>query len=380
MKIYAKALINILISATVFSIVWFLLPRLLALFAPFLVGWCIAQLASPIVKFFEDKIRLKRKAGSAFVIIAVIGLIVFLIYLLMNVLIREGIGLLQALPGLMASVRADLEEVAESVGDLFEKLPEQIRPGTLDFGGQIQNFLGDMLEKLGSPTLIAVGNFAKYLPTFLIGVVMSLLSSYFFVADREYILQWLRGHIPDGARARYVLIRRSMVRALGGYLKAQLKIEIWMYLLLVIGLWIMQVNYVWLIALGIAFLDFLPFFGTGTVMIPWAVIKMLNGDLRMAVGLLIVWGVGQLARQIIQPKIVGDSIGMPPLPTLFLLYLGYRLYGVIGMIVSVPVGLILYSMYQEGVFDTTKQSLEILMRGINGFRQFTPEETRELKK
>lgn len=380
MKIYAKALINILISATVFSLVWFLLPRLLAFFAPFLVGWCIAQLASPIVNFFEDKIRLKRKAGSAFVIIAVIGLIVFLIYLLMNVLIREGMGLLQALPGLMASVRADLEEVAESVGNLFEKLPEQVRPGTLDFGGQIQSFLGDMLERLGSPTLIAVGNFAKYLPTFLIGVVMSLLSSYFFVADREYILQWLRGHISDAARARYVLIRRSMVRALGGYLKAQLKIEIWMYLLLVTGLWIMRVNYVWLIALGIAFLDFLPFFGTGTVMIPWAVIKMLNGDLRMAVGLLIVWGVGQLARQIIQPKIVGDSIGMPPLPTLFLLYLGYRLYGVIGMIVSVPVGLILYSMYQEGVFDTTKQSLEILMRGINGFRHFTPEETKKLKK
>lgn len=380
MKIYAKALINILISATVFMLVWFLLPRLLVFFAPFLVGWGIAQLASPIVKFFEDKIKLKRKAGSAFVIIAVIGLIVFLIYFLVSVLIREGVGLLQALPGLMKAVRADLEEVAERVENLFEKLPAQIRPGTVDFGGQIKNFLGDILEKLGSPTLIAVGNFAKYLPTFLIGVIMSLLSSYFFVADREQILEWLRRYMPEAVQERYILIRRGMVRALGGYMKAQLKIEVWMYLLLVMGLWIMRVNYVWLIALGIAFLDFLPFFGTGTVMIPWAVIKMLNGDIRMAVGLLIVWGVGQLARQIIQPKIVGDSIGIPPLPTLFLLYLGYRFYGVIGMIVSVPVGLILYSMYQEGVFETTKQSIEILMHGINGFRHFTPDETKDLKK
>ena len=148
---------------------------------------------------------------------------------------------------------------------------------------------------------------------------MCLLSAYFFVAERDQVVIWFRNHAPKSIVERFEMIKRSMVKAVGGYFKAQLKIEIWMYLLLVIGLSILRVDYTLLIALGIAILDFLPFFGTGTVMVPWAIVKILSSDYKMAIGLLIIWGVGQLARQIIQPKIVGDSIGVPPIPTLFLL-------------------------------------------------------------
>ncbi len=129
-----------------------------------------------------------------------------------------------------------------------------------------------------------------------------------------------------------------------------------------------------LIALGIAFLDLLPFFGTGTVMVPWALIKIFSGDYKMAIGLLIIWGGGQLARQIIQPKIVGDSIGVAPIPTLFLLFIGYKLGGVIGMIIAVPLGMLLSTMYQEGVFDTTRNSIAILVSGLNHFRKLRPED------
>ena len=121
-------------------------------------------------------------------------------------------------------------------------------------------------------------------------------------------------------------------------------------------------------------LDFLPFFGTGTALIPWAVLKALSGDYRFAVGLVIIYLVSQLVRQVIQPKIVGDSVGMPPIPTLFLLYIGYKGAGVFGMIVAVPVGLILWTMYEEGLFDTTKNSIQILVAGINRFRRLSPED------
>lgn len=170
------------------------------------------------------------------------------------------------------------------------------------------------------------------------------------------------------------MIKRSLLKSVGGYFKAQLKIEVWMYLLLVIGLSILKVDYVLLIAFGIAILDLLPFFGTGTVMVPWAIIKILSGDYTVAIGLLIIWGVGQLARQIIQPKIVGDSVGVAPIPTLFLLFIGYKLSGVIGMILAVPLGLLLYSMYEEGAFDTTKNSVLILIAGINRFRRLKPQD------
>ena len=138
-------------------------------------------------------------------------------------------------------------------------------------------------------------------------------------------------------------------------------------------------NYFGLIALGIAILDFLPFLGTGTVLIPWAVIRILTAQYQTAIGLLVIWGVGQLARQLIQPKIVGDSIGVPPLPTLFLLYIGYKVGGVIGMILAVPLGLLVYSLYQDGAFDTTKNSVLVLTAGINRFRRLEKEDMAEVE-
>ena len=185
--------------------------------------------------------------------------------------------------------------------------------------------------------------------------------------------------MPASMQLRYRLIRHSLTKSVGGYLKAQLKIEVWMYFLLLIGLGILKVNYFALIALVIAFLDFLPFLGTGTVLIPWAVIKILTADYKTAIGLLVIWGVGQLARPLIQPKIVGDSIGVPPLPTLFLLYVGYKVSGVVGMIVAVPIGLLIYSLYQDGAFETTKNSVLILVAGVNRFRRLDREDMTEVE-
>ncbi len=161
---------------------------------------------------------------------------------------------------------------------------------------------------------------------------------------------------------------------MGGYFKAQFKIECWIYILLVIGLMILGVDYAFLVAFGIAVLDFLPVFGTGTVMVPWAVIELLSENYRMMFGLIAIWLIGQLVRQVIQPKIVGDSIGMDAIPTLFLLYIGYRVAGVLGMILAVPIGIILVNLYEEGAFDTTRQSLRILVAGFNHFRRIRPDD------
>ena len=103
-------------------------------------------------------------------------------------------------------------------------------------------------------------------------------------------------------------------------------------------------------------------------------IEILSRDYKMAVGLLIIWCSGQLVRQVIQPKIVGDSIGVDAIPTLFLLFIGYKLAGVMGMIIAVPIGIIVINLYEEGAFDTTRQSLKILAAGFNKFRRIRPED------
>ena len=378
MKKYWKAITNIVIALVCLLLAILLIPRLLVFFAPFVAAWIVAAMAGPLVRFFEEKLKIKRKAGSAFVIVVVLAILIFLIYLGGAKLGREVISFINSIPEMWAGAEEDFRAIGEKLDVLYSRLPVDLQDKLSGIANNLVQSIGNIIGQIGSPTLEAVGNFAKSLPSVLIGVVMGLLSSYFFVAERAEINAWFREHIPENLQRQYMLVKKSMVRAVGGYLKAQLKIEIWMYLLLVIGLSILRVNYAFLIAIGIAFLDILPFFGTGTVLVPWALIKLLSSDYVVAIGLFVLWGVGQLARQLIQPKIVGDSIGVPAIPTLFLLYIGYKLSGVVGMVVAVPIGLILITMYEEGVFDTTKNSIRILVHGVNRFRKLTPEDLKEL--
>ena len=111
-------------------------------------------------------------------------------------------------------------------------------------------------------------------------------------------------------------------------------------------------------------------------MIPWAVVMIIQQDYKMAVGLLIVWAIGQAIRQFIQPKLVGDSIGLSPIPTLFLLYIGFRVGGPLGLIIAVPIGMVIINLYKAGVFSNFKYSMILLFRGIENMRRFTPEELR----
>lgn len=374
MKKYCKALVNIAVAVVLLLLAIFLLPRLLVFFLPFVIGWIISMIASPLVRFFEEKLKFKRKAGSAFVIIVVIGLVVTVIYLICSNVADQIMGLINDLPSMWKSMEADFMDIGKRMSVFYEKLPLNVQESFTVIIEEAGAYIGDLFGHISSPTIAVVGNIAKRVPSVLIGIIMCLLSSYFFVAERNQINDWFHRNAPGFLVERFSMIKRSLLKSVGGYFKAQLKIEVWMYLLLVIGLSILKVDYVLLIAFAIAILDLLPFFGTGTVMVPWAIIKILSGDYTVAIGLLIIWGVGQLARQIIQPKIVGDSVGVAPIPTLFLLFIGYKLSGVIGMILAVPLGLLLYSMYEEGAFDTTKNSVLILIAGINRFRRLKPQD------
>lgn len=373
-RTYIKVLMNLGIALLVLILVIFLLPKAVLFFMPFVIGWIIALIANPLVLFFEDKLKIRRKAGTAFVIIAVIALVVLAGYLIGAKVVRETVGLVNELPQMWDAMEEDFRTIGKNMDILYSRFPEEVRSTIADIGEEMEGFVGDLVGKAGTPTIEAVGNFAKNLPTILIGIIMCLLSAYFFVAEREYLSVQVKSHMPEAVVYHWNLMSRSFRRAVGGYFKAQFKIEIWMYLLLVLGFWILKVNYAFLIALGIAFLDFLPVFGTGTVLMPWAVIKVLSADYKMAIGLMIIWCGGQLARQIIQPKIVGDSIGMPPIPTIFLLFIGYKAAGVFGMIIAVPIGIIFVNMYEEGVFDTTRNSIKILLAGINNFRRLEEED------
>ena len=176
MKKYCKALANITVALFIFLAVIFLVPKLLIFFMPFVVGWIIALLARPLVRFFEEKVKLKRKASSAFVIIAVIALVVLFLYLVGAKLVDEIIGLINALPEMWAAMKADFEDIGRNLNVFYKRLPVDVQNSIIDFINEIGTYVGEAFGKVSTPTINAVGNFAKQLPAIIIGVIMALLS------------------------------------------------------------------------------------------------------------------------------------------------------------------------------------------------------------
>lgn len=376
---YLKVGINIVWALAVFLLVIFVLPKILIFFMPFVIGWIVSLIANHPVKFFEEKLKIKRKAMSAVIIILVLAAVIGVLYFVIAALIAQAMDFIENLPDMWAGLEADFNGSGDKWEGIYSRLPSNVKDALVNISANLGGAVGGVVEKISGPTINAIGNFAMSLPSILISTIMCILSAYFFVADRAYLHSFCRKYVPLSIQSKWKMIGGSMRRAVGGYFIAQFKIEFWIYILLIIGFAILKVDYIPLVALGIAFLDLLPFLGTGTVMVPWAIIQALSGKYVMALGLLIVWGVTQVVRQLIQPKIMGDTVGMPPIPTLFMLLIGYKLGGVIGMIIALPIGIILITMNEEGVFDTTKNSFRLLIRKLNDFRKLNSEDIEDIR-
>ena len=373
-KVYLKAFVNILLSCTAVLLCIYVLPKVALFFMPCLIGWVVACLAAPMVRFCEEKLKIKRKAGSAFVIVLTLALVILACYGVIYFIVHQITGFASAVPDLWNAAMEEIRAAGVAIHRMMRRFPTELQENINSFFTNLGDYVTEWLSDVELPAAGTLGNAAKQIPSIIVSIVVTLLSSYFFVADKTNLAAAYEKYCPRMIKYRLGLISTGLKNAIGGYLKAQFKIEVWIYLLLVVGMFILGIPYGALISVGIAFLDFLPIFGTGTVMVPWAVIKLLDGDFKVGIGLLITWGVGQLVRQIIQPKIVGDSVGLPALPTLFLIYVGYRLGGFGGMIIALPVGILLVQLYQEGMFDTTVKSFQILFAGINRFRKIRDED------
>lgn len=377
-KKYRKAFVNLSLAVFIIWVSIFVAPKIILLFMPFVFGWVLAMLANPLVRFLEEKMKIKRKAGSALVILVVVAGLSFVVYAVGAKLVKEAAKLGEVLPQIYHTAEIEFISMKEKWSDVLDGIPEGIMVRMGEVAKTVEREMSAIVGELSLPTVGAVGEFAQNLPGIIIAVIMCLLSAYFFVSEKDYLTNLVKKYFSGSCCNKFILLKKTTVDVMVGYLKAQFKIEIWVYLSIVIGFWILKVRYGYLIAVLIAFLDILPVLGTGTILIPWAIFKALSGQYMFAVGLLIIWGVGQLIRQIIQPKVIGDSMGMSPMLTLVLLYAGYKLAGVTGMIVAVPLGMIVLAMNEAGFFDNSKKSLIILWNGLQNYRKYGEENSREI--
>ena len=341
-------------------------------FMPFVIGWFLSFIASPLVVFLEKRLKIIKKLGSAIIIIAVLAACIGLIYLAVSRIWGEVSSLIQDFPSMYRDLEKGFRQIGERTSQIFELLPGNVQEGLNTFAANLDETMSGIISSISEPTVAAAGNFAKRIPSILISFIVTIISAYFFIADRENIILWAKKIFPKPIVERMTMVTDNLKYAVGGYFKAQFKIMAVVFAILLVGFGIMGVHFSVLLAIGIAFLDFLPFFGTGTALLPWALYELLTGDYRRVVALAVLYAVTQLVRQLIQPKLVGDSMGLNPLFTLVLLYAGYRAGGILWMILAVPIGLLVVNLYKAGAFDYILDDVRILADGVLSLRRPEP--------
>lgn len=327
-------------------------------YMPFLIAFIISLMVEPAIKYLMRTTKMTRKMSSIIIFVIVFSIIIGCLTWGIISLISESTNLLQTLNIYIDKAYTQIQEtigrmnikkisISNNVLNIAESASREILY-------KISTWLTEFLTKLI--------NGITSIPTIAIYTVITILSLYFICTDKIYMLDLMEHHMPKNWVQKIGIHLREITKSLGGYLKAEAILILVSFVISVIGLYTfkligMNVKYPLLIALGIGFVDALPILGSGSVMVPWAIISALNGDLKLGIAIIILWIIMSLVRQFLEPKIVSGKIGIHPIFTLIAMYTGFKVIGVMGMLVGPIVLIILKSIFATVLDEGVSKSL-----------------------
>lgn len=305
---------------------------LLPLVAPFLLGLAVALLAEPMVATLAKHWKRGWAAGlGVSLTLAVLGVIVtFVGAVTVQQLGRVG----RRLPALAQSAQQALIALQDGLVQLTERAPESLRPRlqqavleltgdgaglTRQLAGQLPGVLTSALGTVGSGAL---------------GLGTGIVSAYLISGRLPKLKQAVAAKLPDSWRKKTLPALRRVKVALLGWLKAQLKLCAVTWGIVGAGFLLLRIPGAIGWAAVVAVIDAIPILGTGTVLVPWAIVCFLRQESAKAIGLLCIYGVATAARTVLEPKLVGKQLGLDPLATLIALYLGFRFWGIPGLLLT----------------------------------------------
>lgn len=313
---------------------------------PFLLAWLLSRAVRPVVDGVCRRTRVPRGVCAAGLVILAVGGVSALTV----GGIRRGV---TELGELVAELTADTEGIAAAIGSVLsraESLSSRIpflrrfenTPFYADFCARLDSFvetgINRLAETVTSRLPSAAMTVAGWVPAAFIFVTVTLLACYYFSADSGELGKRVSGFLlrltPEGVRDRLPPLGRRLRRLGRQYLRAYLLLGGLTFLQMFIGLACLRVPYAFVLAILIAIVDFLPILGTGVVLIPWAVVSLLLGEVKLGIGLIVLYAVTTVIRQVLEPKLIGDGLGLHPLLSLAAMYAGLRLFGVWGMILA----------------------------------------------
>lgn len=332
--------------------------KLSIFYMPFLVAFIISLIIEPAIKFIMKKTKWSRRTSSIIIFFAVSSILLGSITWGIVTLFSESSSLLQGLNDNFDKAYIQFQSFISTFKFDNIKLSSEILT-------VIQNSTGDILETASNwlrTALTSLLNVVTSLPSIVICIGITVVALYFICVDKIYILDQVEHHLPKVWVKKIQNHLSDIINSLGGYLKAQATLIFVSFMISLIGLYILKIvgfniKYPLLMALFIGFVDALPILGSGAVMIPWAIISAgINGDINLGIAIIVLLTIMSVTKQILQPKLVSKNIGVHPIFTLIAMYTGFKIIGVMGLLVGPIVLIIIKNLFSNlidrGLFKT----------------------------
>ena len=361
-RLWMRLGVRLLLAVVIVLVLRYLVPPLLSLFMPFVLALVTAWLLNPMVKALQRRLGLSRRVLSLLLILLAFAAAGGVLFGLGYSLFSEVSALLNNWEGAWGSLQTGVDAVGTWLDKLLAYLP-----------GEVETFINGNLDQLWtafSGWVSAVmplvgtwaGNFAMGVPSFVVALIVFMMGAYFITADYPHYRFLMTDRLPPEVRGFFSHIKHTALGAFTGYVRAEVIISIGVFAILLAGFLLIGQSYAVLLALVLSVLDFIPIIGSGTIMVPWAVIDLLTGNWTHALGLMVVWGIVCVFRRVAEPKAVGSQTGLSPILSLISMYVGMRLAGVLGMILGPILCLVAINVARTGIFDGLCADLALAAR------------------
>ena len=324
----------------------YLALKLSIFYMPFLIAFIISLIIEPSIKFIMKKTKFTRRTSSIIIFFLVSAIILGILSWIIITLFSEASSLLQSLNEYVDKASIQLQNVIQRFNFDSIKLSGEVLNIFQESGDgflqKVSNWLRDGLNE--------VINIITKIPEIAICVGITILALYFICVDKIYILDQIEYHLPKLWVKKLSNHAKDLIQTLGGYLKAEATLVLVSFFISLIGLYILyflkfNIPYPLLMALFIGFVDALPILGSGTIMIPWAIISAINGDISLGIAIITLLIIMSIIRQFLEPKLVSKNIGVHPIFTLIAMYTGFKFIGVWGLLIGPIVLIILKNIY-----------------------------------
>lgn len=356
LKTLAKLSIFVMVLIAIYLLFTYLFPiagKLLAylptLLLPFIIALIIAILIEPVVIFFETKTRLNRSLSVGLSLILAIGGFIYLLSLIITNIMQE---ISKMMPQLMEYSDGIAQKIVAAISDyklfyLQLNLPTEVQNAMQN---SLQNVIS-IAHKFLESSVNILAKVLTSLPQMFIVIMIASVATFFIIKDRALIKSFFLQLIPRNARPKTKDVITELFKSFLGFIKAYSILITITAIFTMVGLKVLGVKYVLTIGIIVGLLDILPILGPGTLFIPWIIWEFVSGNTGLGISLMVLYGLVSIVRQFIEPKIVGDNIGLHPLATLFSLYVGLKLGGIVGLFLGPISIVIIMASYRAGLFD-----------------------------